>query len=68
MFVTLPPCRYSRISHPLKKYIGMLNRRYKEKLFLMKIGNRDDPKPITRGWKTLTLKKGYEIAFLTKYL
>ena len=64
-----PPHTYSRISHPLERYLGMLNRGCREKLFLMKDKKyRDDPKTYNEVMLDIDSKKGCEIAFLTGYL
>ena len=49
-YIPPPPYIYSSISHPLERYLGMLDRGCREKLFLMgDRKHRDDLKNLQRG-------------------
>ena len=63
------PHTYSRIFHPLEKYLSMLNRGCRGKSFLMgDRKHRDDPKTYNEMMLDIDSKKGCELTFLTRYL
>ena len=58
-YIYIPPPRtHSRIFHPLERYLDMLSKKYRQKLFLMgDREQRDDPKTYNKVMLDIDFKK-----------
>ena len=68
MCIPPPPHTHSRISNPLKRYSGMLDRGCRENSFSWETESIEMiPKPTMKRCEISTSRKGCEIAFLSRY-